>query len=309
MRREPGRHALRYGLIGSALLHLAVLALNPAFDASAPRRPQPRVVVPADALRAVELEAAQRAARAGAAVAASVRVSPGDVDSTLARVPAAGTATTSAPDRRTLTALERLAAARDPEFWRAPALEPETREQRALRELAGRLAKAGEEGVAEARERDRWKRIGKVGGVEVIGGGGDVGIRIPFGFRPPPPAQVIAAPTPLTRLAGDSVRHRGERVYAYHGEYAIVLPARVEQGETFDVSAHYPRPVDDLLVRIFVDGTSHVDAITTTGVARASLRIDTSGEHQIRVHFLGNAQLRPVEILYLLLVETAPGAP
>lgn len=304
MRQDGGRRALQYGLLGSAILHLALLALDPGLDVRVPGSRAPHLRIPADAVRVLDLgdRAATPSRPTGMPTPGARGTAP---DSLPGAVTAAAPAAAPAPGRgRELSAIERLTAPRDPLLWRPPQSEPETREQAALRELAARLEKAGREGAASV--QDPWTVLGGVGGVEIVAGKGDIGVRIPFGRKPPPPAQTVPAPMRLASLRHDSTRRRGDLVHAFHDGYSIALPATLTQGVSFEVTAHFPGPVERARVRFFIDDVASADAATVNGIARASLRIESAGKHRIRVHFLDAAVYAPAELLHAVQVAAAP---
>lgn len=303
MRQDSGRRALQYGLLGSAILHLAIFALNPGVDTPGPGTRARDLAVPADAVRVLELGSSDRAGTPSRAPGAPVPVANVPAPDSAPGAVAAAAPAAAPRTSRELSAIERLTTPRHPLLWRPPQPEPETREQVVLRELAARLAQAAREPAAP---KDPWTVLGRIGGVEVVAGNGDVGVRIPFGRKPPPPAQVVPAPARLASLRHDSTRRRGDLVHAWHDGYSIALPATLTQGVTFEVSARFPGPVDRARVRFFIDDVAATDAVTINGVAHASLRIASAGAHRIRVHFLGAAAYAPAELLHAVQVDAAP---
>lgn len=196
-RRTGGNFPLAVGLVASALLHLLLVVLNPGFDepsygraGGTPAAPGAQFTVlslsPRDEEELIRLESLPPAAtssptrvgRPGAAVG------PGDGRGA---GPETGTDATVA---------ERLrASART--FSPPIALPGETANQRAIRETRERVL----------REHDELGPLAPNGVARSRGGGSGGGISIPFGFKPPPPAQTVPPPAlPDSILRQDSIR-------------------------------------------------------------------------------------------------------
>ena len=196
-RRARERYALSLGLVGSVLLHALLAFVNPAArTASLEHRGAGPQAAPGGQFSVLSLspsgddeeerilletppEARPRSATFGPAR------TPGALEGSGAEVPAA-------PGRPPSVA-ERLRHA--PGRLRpAAAPPPEPSNRRALRETRERVLRAGEE----------LGPLAPVGVAARRGGGG--GISIPFGFGPPPPARVVAAPPlPDSIIRRDSI--------------------------------------------------------------------------------------------------------
>lgn len=199
MGRERGDYPLGLGLIASALLHVLFVFLSPPMmppsygaGGGAPSAPRAQFTVlsisGSDDEDPAQVEAAPRtipplAPRYGTPGAAPIEDSgPGRGTDAEAGVNA--------------TVAERLRSSARPFSARIPMRE--TANQRAIREARERVLRAGEElgplppnGVAASRG----------------GRGSGAGISIPFGFKPPPPAQTVPAPPlPDSILRRDSLR-------------------------------------------------------------------------------------------------------
>lgn len=201
MRRRRGHYPLALGLIASALLHLLLVLLNPGMVAQSygraggtPSAPRAQFTVlslsPHDEDDLIQVEATPRTATPRTAPFGTPGAAP---------VEAGGSGRGAGPESATAaTVAERLRYNLRPfSAPVAPTREPEN--ERALREARERVRRAGEElgplppnGVAGSR-----------GGR----GGASAGISIPFGFKPPPPAQTVPAPPlPDSIITRDSIR-------------------------------------------------------------------------------------------------------
>jgi hypothetical protein len=199
--RRRGRHALALGLIASALLHLLLVVLNPAMVApyfghavgGTMAAPGAQFTVlslsPRDDDELIQLEAIPPEVTPQTAPFGTPGAAPAETGGS---GPAAGAET-----RAKATVAERLRS--NARRYSAPVgLEREPANLRALRETRERVLDAAEElgplpptGVAARRG----------------GGGGGGGMSIPFGFKPPPPAQTVPAPPlPASILRQDSIR-------------------------------------------------------------------------------------------------------
>lgn len=192
------RYPLALGLVASTLLHLLLVVLNPSTEpqsygraAGAGSEPGAQFTVlslaPLDEDRLIQIDAQPTPAAVRSTRTGTVGEDPADAEG-------AGRGTGADP-RGDASVADRLRYNSRP--FSAP-VEPtrETENQRAIRETRERVLRAGEElgplppsGVGRSR----------------AGGGG--GIRIPFGFKPPPPAQTVPAPPlPDSILRQDSIR-------------------------------------------------------------------------------------------------------
>jgi hypothetical protein len=198
MRDRPGRHAFLIGLIISALVHAMAVGLNPAFmefDADVAER-TPSIVTMAGRLTVlVPLTLAETSSSGFDSVSV-----PRYDASTASVLPAPSSARDAAPFGGAPAGVEAGAADRlryrHGRFWEPPAAIPESAKERRRRELAARVRKAIDAGYGVESE--------PVSGVQGRSSGG--GIRIPFGFKPPPRAQVVPAPPPPDSLRSDSLR-------------------------------------------------------------------------------------------------------
>ena len=192
-RRRHGHYPLAVGLIASALLHLLFVILNPVMVAPSygraggmPSAPAAQFTVlslsPRDEDDLIRIEATPLPA-------AAPRPSFGAPGAAQVEAGASGGAEAGAG----ASVAERLRYSARP-FSAPVAPTRETDSQRAIREARERVLRAGAElgplppnGVAPSR----------------AGGG----IRIPFGFGPPPPAQTVPAPPlPDSIVRRDSIR-------------------------------------------------------------------------------------------------------
>jgi hypothetical protein len=196
MRRSRDHYPLALGLIASALIHLLLVLLNPAMDepshgraGSTPAAPGAQFTVLSLTLRdeddltrveALPPEEDPRTAPFGTPGAPAVEAA------------GPGRAAERSADA---TVAERLRSnARPYSAPIAPVRESES--QRAIRETRERVLRAGEE-------------LGPLppNGVVRSRGGSGGGISIPFGFKPPPPAQTVPAPPlPDWMIRRDSIR-------------------------------------------------------------------------------------------------------
>lgn len=194
---RPGHDPLALGLIASLLVHLWLVLLNPGAVPSSfggaggsPSAPGAQFTVlslsPHDEDDLILVQATQPTPTPRTAPFRTPGAAPVDAGGSARNTgPAAGADATVA---------ERLRYNARP-FSPPVAPVRESNNQRALREARERVFRAGEEhgplppnGVAGSR-----------------GGGG--GIRIPFGFKPPPPAQTVPAPPlPDSIVRQDSIR-------------------------------------------------------------------------------------------------------
>jgi hypothetical protein len=194
--RRRGHYPLAVGLIASTLLHLLFVILNPTMMAPSygraggtPAAPGAQFTVLSLTLRD-EDELIRMEATPPPAASPTPLVAPG------ATQDAAGSGRGPATSADA-TVAERLRSNARP-FSAPVAPVRETDSQRAIRETRERVLRAGEElgplppnGVAGSG----------------AGGGSGGGIRIPFGFRPPPPAQTVPAPPlPDWMVRRDSIR-------------------------------------------------------------------------------------------------------
>jgi hypothetical protein len=180
---------------------------------------------------------------------------------------------------------------RDPALWTPPKPRVESREERALREVAARLEKArNEPGFASPALSP------------LAPPGGGFGLRIPFGRKPPPPAQVVPAPARLASLAADSARNRGDALHLYYGSFTLTLPAALRAGVAFQLSALLPRARDHAAVKIFIDRVAQGSFTTTGGVANATLTIQGAGSHRILVHIISDEGYPPAELVHIVNV-------
>jgi hypothetical protein len=195
MRRRRGHYPLAVGLIASALLHLLFVILNPTMVAPSygraggmPSAPAAQFTVLSLSLRD-EDDLIRMEATPLPAASPTPFVMPG-----AERDEAGGSGPEPGADA---SVAERLRYNARP-FSAPVAPMRETDNQRALREARERVVRAGEElgplppnGVAGSG----------------AGGGSGGGIRIPFGFKPPPPAQTVPAPPlPDWIVRRDSIR-------------------------------------------------------------------------------------------------------
>lgn len=194
MRRRQGHYPLAVGLIASAVLHLLFAILNPVMVAPSygraggmPSAPAAQFTVLSLSLRDEDDLIGMEATPPPAASTTRPFVAPGAT-----QVEAGGSDPASGADA---SVAERLRYnARPFSAPVAPMLEPDN--QRALREARERVSRAGAE-------------LGPLppNGVAGSGGGSGGGIRIPFGFKPPPPAQTVPAPPlPDWIVRRDSIR-------------------------------------------------------------------------------------------------------
>lgn len=279
MRRDSGRRPLAYAAATSIALHLLLLVANPG--------------VPVHVRRSGNLHAPRPAGPA----LLTIREVPGDVaggeapgaprptgprslpaDTTPVRLGAGPAAPVPFP--RTGDPLAPLRATRDPDLWRVPALPAESVEQRALRELRERLAIA-----VQAPLTHEERRAIEGAGVTLPDPGG---VRIPFGRKPPPPAQTIPAPARMATLRQDSTHRSTDVVAGYYGGYTIRYPAAVRAGRDFDLHVQLPRALSGIRVRAFVDGAAAGETRTEDGAGRIALRFDRAGEHRVLLHFLAD---------------------
>jgi hypothetical protein len=303
MRGKSERHALLLGLAVSALAHALLAMLNPGMQPPATTEPRSPQVT---ALRRQPLTAFQFEIT-DAAVAARGRASPfstakmralAEAPDSVAAPAGAGRsdiplATAPAATRRRARALERLLAVRDPALWTPPKPRVETREERAMREVLARLEKARDEPgfVPPALP-------------PLAPPGGGFGLRIPFGRKPPPPAQVVPAPERLASLAADSARTRGDVLHLYYGGFTLSLPAALRAGVPFQLCALLPSARDHASVRVFIDRVSQGSFTTTGGVANATLTIQSAGSHRILVHIISDTGYPPAELVHVVNVGT-----
>ena len=196
MRDRPGRHAFLIGLIISALVHAMAVGLNPAFmeSDSAVAETIPSIVTIGGRLTALVPLTLAETSSSGFD---SVSVPWYDASRSLA-LPATSSARDVAPGYAggaEAGAADRLRY-RHGRFWESPGAIPESAKERRRRELAARIRKA----IAA----DYGVESDPASGARARSSGG--GIRIPFGFKPPPRAQVVPAPPPPDSLRSDSLR-------------------------------------------------------------------------------------------------------
>jgi hypothetical protein len=198
MRRRRGHYPLAVGLIASALLHLLFVILNPTMVAPSYGRAGGMPSAPAAQFTVLSLSLRDEddLIRMEATPLPAVSPSPSFV------APGAAPVETGGSGRGPETGADASVAERlryNARPFSAPiAPMRESDSQRALRETRERVLRAGEElgplppnGVAGSG----------------AGGGSGGGIRIPFGFRPPPPAQTVPAPPlPDWIVRRDSIR-------------------------------------------------------------------------------------------------------
>jgi hypothetical protein len=199
MRDRPGRHAFLIGLIISALVHAMAVGLNPAFmeSDSAVAETIPSIVTIGGRLTALVPLALAETSSSGfdsvsvpwydASRAAALPASSSARDATSGFPGAAAGVEAGAADRLRY---------RHGRFWESPAAIPESAKERRRRELAARIRKAIADDYGVESEPASGERARSSGG----------GIRIPFGFKPPPRAQVVPAPPPPDSLRSDSLR-------------------------------------------------------------------------------------------------------
>lgn len=300
MRGKSERHALLLGLGLSVLGHVALAVLNPGMRQLPLPESEPRQSSPSDhAMSAIRLEltggtvggaasrsftTASAAARVGepdsAAAAAMTHAAPGP------HAPA-GPPARAARARR--SAVERLLAVRDPSLWSPPKPRVETNEERALREVGERLAKAREEPGFTPAEAPPLAPTG-----------GGFGLRIPFGRKPPPPAQVIPAPPRLAALAIDSARPHGDVLHLHYGSFTLTLPVRPRAGVPFQLAALLPSPRTRATMRVFIDRVAQGTFTSVDGVATATLTIGAAGAHRILVHIISEDGHPPAELTHVV---------
>lgn len=198
-RRARERNALASGLVASVLLHVVLVVLNPTAEtASYARRAAGPAPAPGARFTVLSLSPSitddeERLVLESFPDSPPPRARFGPPSSAPADDRAPNAAPTS--EERAPTVAERLRHTVSPLSKPPAPLPPEPANQRALRETRERVLRAGEELGPLPPE-----------GVASRGGGGG-GIRIPFGFGPPPPARVVAAPPlPDSIIRRDSIR-------------------------------------------------------------------------------------------------------
>lgn len=216
MRARPGRHALLIGLTISLLAHLLIALLNPVLrlandpgraetpsTAGYPRRLVPLLIVPSDDESAGFLSASpSRSVRAASpdAVAADTPGGVGDE-----------------PGRAEPGAAERLRY-RPGAIWAPLDSVTESVEECRQRELAERIRL----GIA-----DETYGVPPPPASATPNRNPGIGLRIPFGRKPPPPAQTVPAPLPDSlRLRRPGVRR--DTVQTRHRPYRLLPPGCVD---------------------------------------------------------------------------------
>ncbi|HEX2166495.1 MAG TPA: hypothetical protein VHG09_04590, partial [Longimicrobiales bacterium] len=204
VRRGRRDYPLALGVIASALLHLLVLVVNPVMETPAhgraggtPSTPGAQFTVlslsPRDEDELLQIEAAPPPATERTTPFGTPGADPPE---------SAGSGRATGTDRDAeATVAERL------RYHARPFSEPvpmrEASNQRALRETRERVLRAGRELGPLPPNR-----------VAASGGGGGGGVSIPFGFKPPPPAQTVPAPPlPDSILLQDSIRAAARAVF------------------------------------------------------------------------------------------------
>jgi hypothetical protein len=292
---------VRLGLGLSVLAHVALAVVNPGTHLPLLPDSRPRQSGPArQAMSAVRLEITDGPVRRQAAPAsptgeAVARGAPADSLATAGIEVATPGPHRAAPAARSplagRSAIERLLAARDPNLWSPPEPRAETNEERALREVGERLARAREEpGFTPAEPPP------------LAPAGGGFGLRIPFGKKPPPPAQVIPAPARLAAVAVDSARPHGDVLHLHYGSFTLTLPVRPRAGVPFQLAARLPGPRTRATMRVFVDRVAQGAFTSVDGVATATLTIGAPGTHHLLVHILTEDGDPPAELRHVVYV-------
>jgi hypothetical protein len=195
VRRRREHYPLALGLIGSALFHLLFVLLNPEMVAPSHGRPggSPSARDAPGAqftVLSLSLRDEEDLIHVNATPPAATLRTPQFGTPDAAQVEAGGSGPEPGADA---SVAERLRYNARP-FSAPVAPMRETDNQRALRETRERVLRAGAE-------------FGPLPPNGVAGSGAGGGIRIPFGFKPPPPAQTVPAPPlPDWIVRRDSIR-------------------------------------------------------------------------------------------------------
>jgi hypothetical protein len=194
--RAAERRALPLGILASILLHLLILVLNPSFKFDLlPMRAPPAAGDP-EMGRLIQLSTRESAV---GAVAAEAAAPPATTPATGQRPRPAPGGVRGAPPADAgapgATPGERLRYRPGP-IWTPMQQRPMTLEECRRLQLAQRL----ERGIAD----ETFGVAPPPAGIEPVQNRG-IGVRIPFGTRRPPPAQVVPAPLP------DSLRGASHR--------------------------------------------------------------------------------------------------
>lgn len=203
--------------------------------------------------------------------------------------PLASTSPAGRAPRAGRSVVERLLAVRDPSLWSPPRPRVESNEERALREVGERLAKAREEPGFTPAEPPPLAPTG-----------GGFGLRIPFGRKPPPPAQVVPAPPRLAALAIDSARPHGDVLHLHYGSFTLTRPVQLRAGVPFQLAALLPNPRTRATMRVFIDRVAQGTFTSVDGVATAQLKIETAGAHRILVHIISEDGHPPAELTHVV---------
>jgi hypothetical protein len=200
MRVRPCRHALPIGLIVSSMLHLLVLWANPALRLTLAPPPSGPDRADGEPARLIAFRIATSPDAAPIRVRSATSSRSANVAAPVASAPAPDAAASDAARARDtdVSAVDRLTY-RPGTIWMRSAPRLESEAECRKREVTERL----EKGIADRKYAKLPPKSDSTFGVT---------LRIPFGKKPPPPAQTVPAP-PLP----DSLRGRtpgGDELWA-----------------------------------------------------------------------------------------------